>query len=160
MRETAHGRGIPIILFEGGEALRFNEKVIKSGVNGVISVMRSIGMLKSVMAPKIKNDRFVAKSSHWIRASNSGIVSMKKKLGQRVKKGQLMAVISDPLGQDRFEMRARRSGIIIGAATLPLLNRGDAVFHVATFDDAEAVEEHLDMYEDAFEVEDNSRFIY
>lgn len=45
LREATRERKIPTLLFEGGEALRFNEKVIKSGLRGVLSVMREIRML-------------------------------------------------------------------------------------------------------------------
>ncbi len=148
LRHAARERNIPILLFEGGEALRFNEKVIKSGLQGVISVMREIGMLKPLKnIITTKYDVFIAHSSHWIRAPHSGILSAKVHLGARVKKNQLLGIISDPFGFDKHEVRARRTGIIIGMATLPLLNRGEAVFHVATFENANAVEEHVDIYE-------------
>jgi hypothetical protein len=159
LREATRERKIPTLLFEGGESLRFNEKVIKSGLKGVLSVMRQIGMLKPLKKKHSYHDVFVARSSHWIRAPHSGILSMKKKLGERVKKGQTIGIISDPFGQQKVDITARRTGIIIGATTFPLLNSGDAVFHVATFEDAHTVEEHVDIFEETLETEDKNRFL-
>ncbi len=159
LREATRQLKIPTLLFEGGEALRFNEKVIKSGLEGVISVMREIGMLRQLKNKRSEREVFIARSSHWIRASHSGILSVKKKIGDRVKKGQVIGVISDPFGHEKFEIQARRTGIIIGAVTLPLLNRGDAVFHIATFEDVNAVEEHVDMFEESLNDGDPERFI-
>jgi|TARA_R110002126_G_scaffold291807_1_gene459732 predicted deacylase len=159
LREATRARNIPTLLFEGGEALRFNEKVIKSGLEGVISVMREIGMLRPVKKKAPVGEVFVARSSHWIRAPHSGILAVKKNLGDRVRKGQVIGVVSDPFGKESFDITAKRTGIIIGIATLPLLNSGDAVFHVATFEDINAVEEHVDLYEETLSTEDGARFM-
>lgn len=130
LREATRERNIPTLLFEGGEALRFNDNVIKSGVKGVISVMREIGMLKSLkkIRKAIQHEAFVARSSYWIRSPYSGIMTSNKKLGERVKKGQTIGYISDPFGHDKFEIKVRRGGIIIGATNLPLLSRGMPCF--------------------------------
>ncbi len=159
LRAAAKDLGIPTLLFEGGESLRFNGKVIKSGVQGVLSVMREIGMLNPLKNKPADKEIFVARSSHWIRAPHSGILSVKKKIGQRVRKGHVLGIISDPFGVERYEITARRTGIIIGAATLPLLNRGDAAFHVATFEDASTVEEHVDIFEEEMDGNNTGRFL-
>lgn len=159
LRQATRELQIPTLLFEGGEALRFNGKVIKSGVQGVLSVMREIGMLAPLKNKPAKKEVFVARSSHWIRAPHSGILSAKKKIGQRVKKKEILGIISDPFGIEKHEILARKTGIIIGAATLPLLNKGDAVFHVATFENAGDVEEHVDMFEEYLDDGDKSGFL-
>ena len=149
LRETAKNLNIPIILFEGGEALRFNEQAIKSGLKGIISVMNKIGMTKTTEDKKSKpNDVYTANSSHWVRAPYSGIASTKVKLGMYVEKGQVLGTISDPFGHEKHDVLARATGIIIGMATLPLLNRGEAFFHIATFEDATIVEEQIDLYKE------------
>lgn len=159
LRQATKELGIPTLLFEGGESLRFNRKVIKSGLHGVISVMREIGMLPKLRSKSDKNDVFIARSSHWIRAPHSGILSVKKKIGELVEKGQVLGIVSDPFGKQEIKIRAKRTGIIIGAVTLPLLNKGDAVFHIATFKDANAVEENVDLFEENLHSEDDERFL-
>jgi uncharacterized protein len=75
LRQAAFEKGINILLFEGGEALRYDEKIISSAENGIIAVMCEIGMIekKSVRSrlPKSR-EVFRAESSHWIRAPISG----------------------------------------------------------------------------------------
>lgn len=150
LRDATRTKNIPTILFEGGEALRFNERTIKSGLNGIMSVMRNIGML-----PKTKethkttsHEVFIARSTHWVRAPHSGILSTKTTLGERVKKGTVIGVILDPFGQEEHHIIARKTGVVIGMATMPLVSRGEAVFNVATFEDAASVEEHVDLFEE------------
>jgi predicted deacylase len=151
LRAATFEKKIPTILFEGGEALRFNEKVIQSGLHGTIAVMREIGMLNPLKTKQTEKEVFIAHSSQWIRAPHSGSLSSKIKLGERVKKGQLLGIISDPFGQVKYEIVAKKTGIVIGAVTMPLLSRGDAVFHIASFEDATTVEEHVEMFEERLE---------
>ena len=82
-----------------------------------------------------------------MRAPHSGILHAETHLGARVKKNQILGTVSDPFGGDVFEIRARKTGIVVGMATLPLVNAGDAAFHIATFEDAGAVEERVDAFE-------------
>lgn len=157
LRQAAAEKGIPMLLFEGGEALRYDEKLIRSAVKGIMSVMETIDMLSPSKAKSTSignsknNDVFVARSSHWIRAPHSGSLRIKRKCGDRVRKGTLLGVISNPFGQEKVYVRARRTGIIIGMTMLPLVNNGDALFHIATFEDAEAVEESLEAFDESLD---------
>ena len=47
LREAARKKKVTTLLFEGGQALRFEDKVIRQGVKGCMAVMRKIGMLPS-----------------------------------------------------------------------------------------------------------------
>ena len=131
LREAAKKIGIPVILYEGGEALAFNEDVIEVGVEGVLSVMAKIGMIEVEKEDTSSVKVSTSHSSHWMRAPHSGILTKKINLGDHVKRGQLLGIISDPFGREQHNIKARKAGVVIGAATLPLLNRGEAIFHVA-----------------------------
>lgn len=148
LRGAAQDRDIPILLYEGGEALRFDEATIRTGIAGIVSVMRAIGMLpaaKTSMASATrKRKTFVALSSQWVRAQRSGILRTTKKPGDRVETGDLLGIIAGPMGERPVVLRAPETGVIIGQARLPLLNRGEAIFHVATFHDSQRVEERID----------------
>ena len=148
LRAAGQTKNVPIIIFEGGEALRFNEPVIKMGVRGILSVMNSIGMLNTPLKMK-KVTSFIARSSYWVRAPRSGTLIPRKKVGDKVRAGELLGVISDPFGTHRFEVRTKSTGIVLGQSRLPLMNEGDAVFHIATFEDAEAVQESVEQAENA-----------
>lgn len=141
LREAARKKGIQMLLFEGGEALRISEKVVKVGLEGCLSVMRTIGMLHG--KPKKGSSATLAQSSHWIRAPHSGTAVFLKKLGSVVRTNQVIAVISDPLGTMQVQVTADSEGIIIGRTELPLVNKGDAMFHLAT---SRAVSSRMDKF--------------
>lgn len=150
LRQAAAEIGIPMLLYEGGEALRYEENVIKSAVRGILSVMESIGMLEgdSVNVERNKESVFLARSSHWVRAPHSGSLRATKKLGKKVEKGELLGVLSDPFGSEKIEVRAEKTGVIIGMTLIPLVNGGDALFHIATFEDSQEVEDHVGLFEE------------
>ena len=132
LREAARKRGIPMLLFEGGEALRFDEKVIQVGVRGTLSVMRHLGML-SPKKPKVEVKKSVmVDQSFWVRAPHGGSMRAIKKTGDLVEEGETLALILDLFGKARLEVTSPSRGIVIGRTRLPLINKGDALFHVAT----------------------------
>ena len=146
LREAARRKNIPMLLFEGGEALRFNEKVIDIGVQGCLSVMRSIGMLTSKKNAKRK-EVFVSWESQWLRSPASGLVRSLKNLGTRIKEGEILGVVSDQFGKPRGEIIAPFEGIIIGQLKLPLVNAGDALYHIASFHNPKKVHKTIEMIE-------------
>lgn len=154
LRQAAQEKGVKVLLFEGGEALRYNESVIRAAYSGILSTMVNIGMLSpESVAAKLprKREIFLAGSSHWIRAPHSGSLHTQKRIGSRVRKNQILGFISDPLGKVRNYVKARETGIIIGITMLPLVTNGDALFHIATFENADAVEEGIEEYHEELE---------
>jgi uncharacterized protein len=139
LRGCAADRGLPVLIYEAGEALRFDEVSIRAGLRGVLNVMRHIGML-----PKLKNPRsvtsVVAQSTSWVRAPDSGIVSAKTELGRSIQAGQSLALISDTLGDKEEHVIAPFDGIVIGRTNLPLAHEGDALFNLGAFKSAPRVE--------------------
>ena len=150
LREAAAEHGIPMLLYESGEALRFDEVSIRAGVRGVVNVMRVLGMLPPSRSKKGTIEPVVARSSSWIRTPGSGILRSMVALGARVKKNNLLGVISDPFGEREVQLTSPYSGIVIGRTNLPLVNEGDALFHIARFEDvheaAAAVEEFAEEH--------------
>ncbi|MDH3402551.1 MAG: succinylglutamate desuccinylase/aspartoacylase family protein [Acidobacteriota bacterium] len=135
LRQAGFDRKLPMLLYEAGEALRFNELAIRTGMRGIVGVMRSIGMLrhtkKSRAAPTLST---VARSSYWQRAPISGVLHGSVRLGTEVAKGQKIANIADPLGNDILPIRAASAGVVIGRLMLPLVHQGDALLHIARLD--------------------------
>lgn len=144
LREAAREKNITTLLFEGGEALRFEEDVVRVGVRGCMSVMRSIGILPSIKK-KDKVESIVAKSSFWLRAKTSGILNNNYKLGDKVFEGQCIANISDVFGGNLTPVCSPKSGVIIGITKVPLVSSGDALIHIATFENFEESIEHFDQ---------------
>ena len=158
LREAAAEYGIPMLLYEAGEALRFNEISIRAGVKGIINVMRSLGMLPPTRSRRKKKEPFVARSSTWVRASESGLFRKVCGLGMRVKRGDVLGYIDDALGSKETEVIATVSGIIIGCAEIPLVHEGEALFHIARFEDIKEVAGQVESFQTEYapdEVEDS-----
>lgn len=149
LRQAVHERRIPMLLYEGGEALRFDEPAIRAGTRGVMSVMRALGMLPPRRTAAQGREPFVARSSHWVRAPQSGILRARSALGVAVREGEQLGVIADPLGTEERVVEASHPGVVIGRTELPLVNEGDALFHIATFRRPERVAESVDEFQDA-----------
>lgn len=131
LRKAVEEKGINIIVYEAGEALRFNEMAIRAGVRGVMSVMRELGMLPPPKVSRKQPFTEVAMSSTWVRAPQSGIVRLIKPLGSWVKENEVLGVVADPFGDDEKQALAPFDGVVIGKTNLPLVNEGEALFHIA-----------------------------
>ena len=137
LREAASEVGIPMLLYEAGEALRFDEVAIRAGVRGVTEVMRTLGMLPTSHRHTHPIEPVITDTTYWIRASSSGILRPMIKLGGHVEKNDLLGIISDPFGEREVQVTSPYNGIIIGRTNLPLVNEGDGLFHIARFKEHE-----------------------
>lgn len=147
LREAAEKSGTSVIVYEAGEALRFDEVSIRAGVRGIISVMRSLEMLPALKSKRRLAEPIVARSSLWVRAPQSGILRVLKPLGSRVKLNELLGFVSDPFGEVEEEILSPVDGIIIGRTNLPLVNEGEALFHIAKFKSAENVADKVEQFQ-------------
>jgi predicted deacylase len=156
LREALKERGVVSLVYEAGEALRFDELSIRAGVRGVRGVMRSLGMLPSKnRTPKPEREPVMSRASQWVRAPESGIVRTSLRLGQEVHKDDVIALISDPLGHEETKVVAPEDGIVIGRINLPLVNEGDALFHIALFKRPSTVATRVEAFQDSLEPEDH-----
>ena len=157
LRESAAAYGIPMLLYEAGEALRFDEVSIRAGVKGIVNVMRLLEMLPAIHSKSKKRiEPVVARSSAWVRGSDSGILRAMIPLGARVKKNTLLGVVADPFGETEVNIVSPFSGIVIGRTNLPLVNEGDALYHIARFEDIEEIEAKVDEFQEEYLPEINS----
>lgn len=139
LRYSATESGTRILLYEAGQALRFDELSIRAGVKGVLNILGHLGLVKR--KPRRQTiTPFVCNQSNWIRANCSGIVHNVKNLGDQVEKGDCLAEIGSPFGDIIDKVRANRSGIIIGKQNIPLVQEGDAMFHIAYFSEPDAAD--------------------
>jgi len=149
LRAEGEESGIPILLYEAGEALRFDETCIRIGVKGIINVLRENAMLPKVLRKGSKAP-ITSRVSKWIRASESGMIRTIKALGDIVKENEVIAYIDEPLDDNSFEILAPFDGIIIGKSQIPLAQEGDAVFHIAKFGNLNIAENKMEYFnEDA-----------
>lgn len=154
LREAAAEQGIPMLLYEAGEALRFDEVAIRAGVRGIVNVMRALDMLPSKRpASKPRPKPVFARSSAWVRAPVSGILRTMVALGAKVNKDGLLGVVADPFGERETEILSPASGIIIGRTNLPLANEGDALFHVARYKQIEHISAQVEEFQETHQAE-------
>jgi predicted deacylase len=144
IRETASKHGIPMLLYESGEALRFDEVAIKAGVSGILNVMKFMEMLPADGSHcDISKKPLLAQSSNWVRAPQSGILRTVMELGEHVEEGEVIGIVSDPFGENEEKVLASACGIIIGRSKLPLVYEGEALFHIAHFHEPSGVIEAI-----------------
>jgi predicted deacylase len=151
-REAAHQKGIPSLVYEAGEALRFDELSIRAGVSGILNVMSHLGMIRKRI-PRKAHTALLAKSSQWVRAPQSGVLRSLVGLGEHVAAGDEIALIGDPFGEREEAVVAPAAGIVIGRTKVPLVHEGEAVFHIARFSAPSEAAETIENFQDSFDPE-------
>lgn len=125
--------GVKMLLFEGGKSLDLNAQITKEGVEGSKRFLSHLNMLnpKKEANFQIEKTIFIEKSS-WIRANASGMFIGLIKIGTFVKKGEILATISDPFGKIEHKVKAPNNGYLINVNDAPIVYKGDAIFHIST----------------------------
>lgn len=129
LRAQAKSKNIPIIVYEAGESLRLDNDSIAIGIEGIKNVLHHKKMMTH--PAKLSNDCLSFKKLTWIRAPQSGIFIWSISSGHHVKKNDILGHIYSPLDEDHVAILAPRSGYIIGHNNTPVVNIGDALFHIA-----------------------------
>lgn len=146
LRQAAQRCGVDVLLYETGEALRFDELSMRVGVMGILRVMRHLGMIKARGITKPRVAPLKSSSSYWLRAPAGGLWRALKNTGDHVETGDVLGVVADPFGEIETEIVAEEPGLLVGRTNLPVVNEGDGLFHSARLrrqDDPEATIETL-----------------
>jgi len=132
-RNTCYKLGIPMLLFEGGKSFHFNNTITNTGVNGAKRILNHLGMLhiKFRLSTPKKKCVFIAESK-WIRAKYSGMFRASIAINSKVKKGDVIGHITGPFGKFHHFIKAENSGYIFNVNEAPIVNQGDALFHIST----------------------------
>ncbi len=125
--------GVKMLLFEGGKSLDLNDMITQDGINGSKRFLQHLNMLNPINDVVFKESEtiFIEKSS-WIRANFSGMFHGLVAVGSYVKKGEVIAMISDPFGKVEHKLKAPNNGYIINVNDASIVYQGDAVFHIST----------------------------
>jgi predicted deacylase len=137
LRRAAVDAGIPAVTLEAGEPLRLQLKEVVQSVNGIKAVMYHMNMIgqKPSRAPK----QNVFYKSTWLRADQSGVFLTEAKLGQNVKKGDILGTVTDPITNRSSVIRTNVDGQIIGLALNQMVMPGFAAYHVGIAADEKKV---------------------
>ena len=136
-REYAKQRSVPYLLYEAGEASRFDEHCIRTGVAGIHGVMQHLKMLHPSAHATHTPQSIVARTSYWVRSPYGGIFIAKKPLGSHVEKGDVLGIIVHPTESEEHEIISPIVGVIIGRSDAPLIHEGAGLFHIACVEKAE-----------------------
>lgn len=129
LRQAANKLGKKILVYEGGEAGRFDEFAIEEGIQGALRVIKHLGMASRALKTPTHANKLI-NNSNWIRAKVSGLLQSKVTYGQYVKKNQLVGEITDPFGEFCLPLKSPSEGYVIGLQNNPILHQGDAVMHI------------------------------
>ncbi len=126
----------PVLVYEAGEALRFDDLAIEEGLRGLDRLLMSLGM---VAQSKLGAPRQIAiGKSSWIRAPQAGIFHCLKKAGNYVHRDEPLGQVYDPYGgREHTLVTTARSGYLLSHNNTPVVYKGDALFHIG-FEEHEA----------------------
>jgi len=130
LRTAALAMGITAVTMEAGESLRIQQHQIKAGVNSLHSLMEKQGMISRLFT--WGDPEPIYYDSYWIRAEYGGILSSKITLGAQVIKGQVLGVVTDPITNAQYPIKAKGIGRIIGMAVDQVVMSGFAAYHIGT----------------------------
>lgn len=159
LRMAAEQAGVDVLLYEGGEGLRFDEFAVRAGLNGILRVMHHLGMIGAKGVPRVPGQPVRAARSTWYRAPRGGLFRGYLSLGDAVQPGTVLGAVANAFGDVETELVADVTGIIIGRANLPVVYEGDALFHVAETPRAEAAADEISAQLDAAPLFDEDEII-
>jgi predicted deacylase len=128
LRQTAAKQGKNIIVYEGGESVRFDQHAIEEGINGTLRLMKHLQMID--WAPEPTEENRIVWSSSWVRAKTAGLFQSQIKCGDLVHKGQVVGMITDPFAEFKETVKAPTMGYVVGLNNNPVVNAGDALLHL------------------------------
>jgi hypothetical protein len=130
LRRAATQAGVPTIVYEAGEPLKFQKPLIRRGVEGVCNVLADLRMFEfERVSPPFQ---MVVDDHRWIRAQRGGILNLHVKPGDIIEKGNVIAVNTKPFGTEVRRILAPHTGLVVGCTTVPMVIPGSAVCHLVS----------------------------
>lgn len=127
LRKECSKRKIPMLVYEGGESLRLDEFSIQEGLRGLKRLMASKGLITHKRSGQ---NTILFNQSTWVRASTAGLFVSLAKPGDRVEEGTRLGKITDPYGHQEVYVVSKKPGFVYGQNNRPVVNVGDALFHI------------------------------
>jgi len=128
LRRAATDGGIPAVVLEAGEPLRFQPEEVQHGAKGVESLMFHLGMVKKSW--HWGEPQPVYYEALWVRASQGGILMASVEPGDKVEMGQLLGTVTDPISNVRTRVLSPQSGRVLGMAVNQMVMPGYAMFRI------------------------------
>jgi uncharacterized protein len=139
LRRAANDIGIPAVTMEAGGPNQLDESAVDAGVQSIETLLQNLGMQKSKRFWSAPQPVFY--QSDWVRADQGGILMSKVKLGDKVREGQVLGSVIDPVTNTGSAILAPFHGRILGIAVNQVVQTGFATHHIGVEKPAEAVQE-------------------
>jgi predicted deacylase len=130
LRSAAVDAGIVAVTLEVGESLRIQEDEIKAGVKSLKSMMEKQKMISRLFV--WGQPETIYYNSYWLRTEHGGILFSQVELGDSVKPGDVLGVVSDPITNTEYNIVASTEGRVIGMAVDQVVMAGFAAYHLGT----------------------------
>ncbi len=128
LRKIAMGLDKTIIVYEGGEALRFDERARDIALSGIKKVLTYLDMQR-YDEPIIKSQIYHQRK--WLRAPTSGFFHPKVSVGDAVQTGQVVGSVTGPMGDYHGDCVSSKDAFVVSLNNNPMVNRGDAIIQLA-----------------------------
>ena len=141
LRRAANDLGIPAVTMEAGGPNQLDESAVDAGVQSIETLLENLGMQKSKRFWSAPQPVFY--QSSWVRANQGGILMSKVKLGDKVREGQELGSVIDPISNTGSTILAPFNGRVLGIAYNQVVQTGFATHHVGVEKAPKAVQEEV-----------------
>jgi predicted deacylase len=133
LRGAMMDRGVPAITIELGNPQRLQRGVVRKGTDGLLNIMRRLGMVDHELHEATRKRKpVVCLSSRWMYTQSGGVLRVFPELGQRIKAGDLVARVDDIYGNTLEEVCVPESGVVIGRSLNPVNPTGSRILNLGT----------------------------
>ena len=130
-RKIAYDLKIPIIVYEGGESMRFDDYAIREGIQGILNVMKYLNMIDKIDPMLIEREASTLLTKRkWLRAPTAGMFVPQVLNGSSIKKDDVLGFVTDTFASYCEEVKASFDGFVFCINHQAVVNLGDALFHV------------------------------
>lgn len=129
LRRAAVDIGIPAVTLEAGEPHNVEPDAVAQGVLSIETLLSKLNMYpyKGMWARKSEP---VYYKSRWVRVPSGGILLNTVRLGERVKRDQVLGSVTDPITNATSQINSPLSGRVIGMALNQVMLPGFAAYHI------------------------------
>lgn len=132
-RKTAYDKNIPIIVYEGGESMRFDEYAIKEGIQGILNIMKHQNMIDNIDPMLIEREASTLLTERkWLRAPTAGMFVPQVLNGSSIQKDDILGYITDTFANYCEAIKAPYDGFVFCINNQAVVNLGDALLHIGS----------------------------
>ncbi|MGH8522982.1 MAG: succinylglutamate desuccinylase/aspartoacylase family protein [Gammaproteobacteria bacterium] len=128
LRRAADAAGVPAVTLELGESHRIQPSKVEQGYRGIQSLMAALEMVDE-KKPAADAPLFFHRSK-WVRANDGGLFLSRVTLGEAVRAGQLLGIVTDPISEERNEILSSHDGRVLGMAVNQVVMPGKRLFRI------------------------------